>query len=167
MLKFSLTINLSAFSIRFYASAILYCVSPTGECVLKFCPSINLSVLSKLSIMILPSQFNVTAISPEAIYRRKKTAAQAAVFRVGIDLSSRSVSRQVLSALVSLTSVFGMGTGGPSPLKTPTIRGITPSKLNRRRNCKAACITVGQALGLLVQVSCTHCCASPSCLSTR
>ena len=123
MLKFSLTINLSAFSIRFYASAILYCVSPTGECVLKFCPSINLSVLSKLSIMILPSQFNVTAISPEAIYRRKKTAAQAAVFRVGIDLSSRSVSRQVLSALVSLTSVFGMGTGGPSPLKTPTAFG--------------------------------------------
>ena len=42
-------------------------------------------------------------------------------FCVGIDLSSRSVSRQVLSALVSLTSVFGMGTGGPSPLKTPTI----------------------------------------------
>ena len=42
---------------------------------------------------------------------------------VGIDLSSRSVSRQVLSALVSLTSVFGMGTGGPSPLKTPTAFG--------------------------------------------
>ena len=33
---------------------------------------------------------------------------------VGTDLSSRSVSRQVFSALVSLTSVFGMGTGGPS-----------------------------------------------------
>ena len=50
-----------------------------------------------------------------------------AVFCVGIDLSSRSVSRQVLSALVSLTSVFGMGTGGPSPLKTPTIYlGLTP-----------------------------------------
>ena len=44
-------------------------------------------------------------------------------FDVGIDLSSRSVSRQVLSALVSLTSVFGMGTGGPSPLKTPTAFG--------------------------------------------
>ena len=40
---------------------------------------------------------------------------------VGTDLSSRSVSRQVFSALVSLTSVFGMGTGGPSPLKAPTI----------------------------------------------
>ena len=50
---------------------------------------------------------------------------------VGIDLSSRSVSRQVLSALVSLTSVFGMGTGGPSPLKTPTIFRHVPWKLNR------------------------------------
>ena len=30
-------------------------------------------------------------------------------------LSSRAVSSQVLSAEASLTSVFGMGTGGPSP----------------------------------------------------
>ena len=51
----------------------------------------------------------------------KDRSQMTAVFRVGIDLSSRSVSRQVLSALVSLTSVFGMGTGGPSPLETPTI----------------------------------------------
>ena len=29
-------------------------------------------------------------------------------------LSSRAVTRQVLSAQMSLTSVFGMGTGGPS-----------------------------------------------------
>ena len=36
-------------------------------------------------------------------------------------LSSRAVTRQVLSALVSLTSVFGMGTGVPSPQSTPTI----------------------------------------------
>ena len=35
-------------------------------------------------------------------------------------LSSRSVSRQVFSAQVSLTAVFGMGTGGPSPQSTPT-----------------------------------------------
>ena len=48
---------------------------------------------------------------------------------VGIDLSSQSVARQVFSALVSLTSVFGMGTGGPSPLKTPTmvhLQGLEP-----------------------------------------
>ena len=36
--------------------------------------------------------------------------------RVGIELSSRAASREVLSPLQSLTSVFGMGTGGPSAL---------------------------------------------------
>ena len=40
---------------------------------------------------------------------------------VGIELSSRTVSRKVLSPLQSLTSVFGMGTGGPSAFVTPTI----------------------------------------------
>ena len=40
---------------------------------------------------------------------------------VGEDLSSRAVSRKVLSAQTSLTTVFGMGTGGPSLQKTPTI----------------------------------------------
>ena len=41
--------------------------------------------------------------------------------RVSIDLFFRAVASQVFSAQLSLTSVFGMGTGGPSPLKTPTI----------------------------------------------
>ena len=40
--------------------------------------------------------------------------------RVGYDLSSRLVAKQVFSALQSLTSVFGMGTGGPSALETLT-----------------------------------------------
>ena len=35
-------------------------------------------------------------------------------------LSSRAVTRQVLSAHMSLTSVFGMGTGGPSWQSIPT-----------------------------------------------
>ena len=39
---------------------------------------------------------------------------------VSNELSFRSVSRQVLSPLQSLTSVFGMGTGGPSALKSLT-----------------------------------------------
>lgn len=33
-----------AFSIRFYASDIRFCLSPTGECVLEFSLYINLSV---------------------------------------------------------------------------------------------------------------------------
>ena len=42
------------------------------------------------------------------------------VVGVGFDLSSRTVASQVLLALQSLTSVFGMGTGGPSALKVLT-----------------------------------------------
>ena len=40
---------------------------------------------------------------------------------VRLDLSSRAVARQVLSALHSLTSVFGMGTGVPYALKRRTM----------------------------------------------
>ena len=39
---------------------------------------------------------------------------------VGIFLSSRIVTNRVFSAPLSLTSVFGMGTGGPSTSSTPT-----------------------------------------------
>ena len=48
-------------------------------------------------------------------------------YYVGIDLFSQSVARQVFSALLSLTTVFGMGTGGPSPQSTPTSCGYTLS----------------------------------------
>ena len=39
-------------------------------------------------------------------------------------LSSRAVASQVLWAQMSLTTVFGMGTGGPSSLKTLTIKRL-------------------------------------------
>ena len=39
----------------------------------------------------------------------------------GIYLFSQAVSNQLSSAQVSLTSVFGMGTGGSSPSSTPAI----------------------------------------------
>ena len=39
---------------------------------------------------------------------------------VGIFLFSQAVTSQLSSALLSLTSVFGMGTGGPSASSTPT-----------------------------------------------
>ena len=44
--------------------------------------------------------------------------------RVGIDLSSHTVARIVFSARQSLTSVFGMGTGGPFALITPTSQNL-------------------------------------------
>ena len=51
-------------------------------------------------------------------------------------LSSRAVARKVLSAQVSLTSVFGMGTGGPSPQSTPTssIQASYPSLRRKRQS---------------------------------
>ena len=39
---------------------------------------------------------------------------------VGYELFSRAVASQVSSPLQRLTSVFGMGTGGPTALKTLT-----------------------------------------------
>lgn len=45
------------------------------------------------------------------------------LFGVGIYLLSRAASSQVSSTRVSLTAVFGMGTGVPSPSSTPTICG--------------------------------------------
>ncbi len=55
------------------------------------------------------------------IFCKKSGSAGAEPLCVGVDLSSRTVSSQVLSAQMSLTSVFGMGTGGPSSIKTPTM----------------------------------------------
>ena len=48
----------------------------------------------------------------------------------GTALSSQAVSSQVFSTLVSLTSVFGMGTGGTSPPLAPVLR-TGSSKLNK------------------------------------
>ena len=51
-------------------------------------------------------------------------------FCVGNELSFRSVSRQVFLPQQSLTSVFGMGTGGPSALKSPTMRPTLSLEIN-------------------------------------
>ena len=52
------------------------------------------------------------------------------IMESGSDLSSRAVSSQVLSALESLTSVFGMGTGGTSPSLPPEIVAIQLLRLS-------------------------------------
>ena len=53
---------------------------------------------------------------------KKTTCLHRWFFRVGENLFFRAVSSQVSSAPASLTSVFGMGTGGPSRQSTPTIQ---------------------------------------------
>ena len=55
------------------------------------------------------------------IYICKKTTLLGGFLNVGIFLFSQDVTIQVSSALSSLTSVFGMGTGGPSTSSTPTV----------------------------------------------
>ena len=49
------------------------------------------------------------------------------IMESGSDLSSRAVSSQVLSALESLTAVFGMGTGGTSPSLPPEKGWFSPT----------------------------------------
>ncbi len=56
----------------------------------------------------------------EAFRGKKKPVHQSEPVLCWHYLSSRAVARKVLSAQMSLTSVFGMGTGGPSPQSTPT-----------------------------------------------
>ena len=58
------------------------------------------------------------------------------LFRVGIELSSRAVSRKVLSPLQSLTSVFGMGTGGPSAFVTPTLQELLSLNIEQHKSDK-------------------------------
>ena len=61
---------------------------------------------------------------------------------VSIELFSRAVASRVSSPQQSLTSVFGMGTGGPSALKSLTfvIKKITENRINRKtyRQCVVA-----------------------------
>ena len=44
----------------------------------------------------------------------KKDIKNDVFFNVGVDLFSQEAALQLFSARVSLTTVFGMGTGGPS-----------------------------------------------------
>ena len=59
-------------------------------------------------------------IEPLYIIKYEKRSTQYVLLYVSVDLFFRAVSSQVFSALQSLTSVFGMGTGGPFALETLT-----------------------------------------------
>ena len=69
-------------------------------------------------------------ISIFGLHKRKKpTETVGFLSCVGIALSSRGVTTKVFSALMSLTSVFGMGTGVPSSPKTPTLQPLLAATL--------------------------------------
>ena len=65
--------------------------------------------------------FPCPAPTANAPARRKKSSDLSIGASCWRYLSFRAVTRKVLSAQMSLTSVFGMGTGVPSPQSTPTI----------------------------------------------
>ena len=76
------------------------------------------------------------------LYKKKLTTS------IGISLFSHPVARALSSAPQSLTSVFGMGTGGPSASSTPTIDlifGRTPSAnqalYQNSRSCSRQMVT--------------------------
>ena len=54
------------------------------------------------------------------IYKKRTTLLRELFFLCRHYLSSRAVTSQVLWAQMSLTAVFGMGTGGPSSQSAPT-----------------------------------------------
>ncbi len=64
-----------------------------------------------------------TAVKKEYLVKQGKLI-QFPLRSVGYELSSRAVASQVFSPLQRLTSVFGMGTGGPTALKTLTTNNL-------------------------------------------
>ena len=92
--------------------------------------------------------------------------------QVGDYLFSRAVSSELSSAQVSLTSVFGMGTGGTSPSSTPT--DLTGSVYHNwftlssvfRRTCLQNWIITASIFSLTLRVS-SELWSSPRPISTR
>ena len=66
--------------------------------------------------------------------KQKKRRSKEHLFCVSTDLSYRTVASRVLSAWLSLTAVFGMGTGGPSTQKALTLCQHRPILPDRRRS---------------------------------
>lgn len=98
-------------------------------------PSILFTVRSHPAVDRSPSPRRIDAVSAPSSppsfgegaipgqNERPSTHRAEGLFGVGIYLLSRAASSQVSSTRVSLTAVFGMGTGVPSPSSTPTICG--------------------------------------------
>ena len=68
----------------------------------------------KLYNNINRKSINEYQINTQRSEKEKTHLSRCVLFDVGVDLSSREAALQVFSARVSLTTVFGMGTGGPS-----------------------------------------------------
>ena len=84
----------------------------------------RLLLLPKISSIFREPFFNLPDLEPREklfiIYIKKERSFERSfLMECGNNLSSRPVAGQVLSARLSLTSVFGMRTGGSSTLSSP------------------------------------------------
>ena len=79
-------------------------------------------VLSQLSYTPISSMVASSFLLYRFFLRSSRTDCSVLCSYVSIELSSRAASRKVFSPLQSLTSVFGMGTGGPSAFVTLTAK---------------------------------------------
>ena len=84
----------------------------------------NLSLSRKLPVSALPTVLVRNIIKVKMGNSFEFPILSVLSDRVSIDLFFRAVASQVFSAQLSLTSVFGMGTGGPSTLMTLTLSMI-------------------------------------------
>ena len=89
----------------------------------------NLSLSRKLPVSALPIELRRNIIKVKMGNSFEFPILSVLSDRVSIDLFFRAVASQVFSAQLSLTSVFGMGTGGPSTLMSLTmvhLQGLEP-----------------------------------------
>ena len=84
----------------------------------------NFSRISPNFPLYLPVsvRFECTSALPTELWRNM--CKQSRLLCVGISLFSHLVAKALSSAPLSLTSVFGMGTGGPSASSTLTIVNV-------------------------------------------
>ena len=94
-------------------------VTDTYYTVYLLCLSIE-SVRCFLLLLETDIYLAVFVLDTIDIYKIKNRWYKTIGFCVSTDLFFRAVASQVFSAQLSLTSVFGMGTGGPSTLVTLT-----------------------------------------------
>lgn len=90
------------------------------------CLSIHVPGALHTGSVSIPYLRHLSAKTPPRRNERPSAHRAEGLFGVGIYLLSRAASSQVSSTRVSLTAVFGMGTGVPSPSSTPTICGSPP-----------------------------------------
>ena len=118
------------FTIHYYLLLEAQSASGGDDGIRTHDPLLAGQVLSQLSYT--PICLGIRCFSTVFVFKNREYSFYTLCPCVSIELSSRTVARKVFSPLQSLTSVFGMGTGGPSAFVRPTFRffRIDPSKLN-------------------------------------